>query len=91
MNHNLLNTLDIGKIVGNLNRVLDVANKAIPLFNQVKPIFKNASVLTNMLNIINTPDNDNIKTINEKNIEYKKNLIDNKIKKVSNNLPTFFQ
>ena len=84
MNSNLLNGLNVGKLIKSLNRALDTANKAIPLYNQIKPIIKNASTLTNMLNIINTPDNNNIKENNEKK--------ENNIKNVSNNnLPTFFQ
>ena len=81
MNPNLLKGLDIGKIIGGINKTLEIANKAIPLYNQVKPILQNASSLTNIIKIINTPDN---KTNTKKEI--------NETKKVSNNnLPTFFQ
>ena len=86
MNTKLLEGLDLAKIIGGLNRTLTFANKAIPIYQQLKPIFKNASSLTNILNIMNTSDNnskDNIKEIEP---------VKSPIKKVSNNnLPTFFQ
>ena len=84
MNPNSLNGFNLVKIITSLNRVLNIANKAIPLYNQFKPILKNTNTLTNMLNIINSSDN---------NLEKNKDIDSNeKLKKVSNNnLPTFFQ
>ena len=78
MNNNLLSSLNIAKIASNLNKILETVNKVIPLYTKVKPIISNAPTLNNILNMINTPSK-------------KDNIIKETNKKVSNNLPTFFQ
>ena len=70
------NTFNITKLIDTLNKGLNIASKAIPAYQKIKPIFKNTSYLSNILN--------NIKINNNK--QEKKDT-----KKVSNNLPTFFQ
>ena len=76
MNPNFIN---IPKIVDSLNKGLTLASKAIPLYQKIKPILQNTDYLSNILNIIKTPDKEETKQ------EIKAT------KKVSNNLPTFFQ
>jgi len=82
MNNNLLSGINIAKIASNLNKTLGVINKAIPIYLEFKPIFKNASSLTNILNMINSKND---------NVQNDKKPIVKQEKKVSNNLPTFFQ
>jgi len=83
MNNSLFNSLNIEKIVTNLNKILDVANKVVPLYNKVKPIFNNIPTLNSILDLINTENkNDGINS---------NSSIKTENKKVSNNLPTFFQ
>ena len=76
MNPNFIN---IPKIVDSLNKGLTLASKAIPLYQKIKPILQNTDYLTNILNIIKNPEKEETKQ------EIKAT------KKVSNNLPTFFQ
>lgn len=72
---------DLPKIINGINKTLGMLNKAIPLYQQVKPILNNATSLNNILNMIKKDDDNKI-------IKKEPNK---KIKKVSNNLPTFFQ
>ena len=76
MNSNIIN---IPKLVDNLSKGLNIASKAIPLYQKIKPILQNTDYLTNILNLIKTPVKEETK---------KENI---PTKKVSNNLPTFFQ
>ena len=71
-------TLSLSKIITGLNKTLNVVNQAIPLYQQLKPVLSNAKDILHIVNIINTPDNKN-------------NKIKIDQKKVSKNLPTFFQ
>ena len=70
------NTFNISKLIDTLNKGLNIASKAIPTYQKIKPLFENSSYLSNILNSIKTNNN-------------KQETKDTK--KVSNNLPTFFQ
>ena len=70
------NNLSLIKIINGLSKTINIANKMLPLYNQIKPIIINSSKALNNINI-NTKSN---KVTN-----------DNPPKKVNNNLPTFFQ
>ena len=70
------NNLSLIKIINGLSKTINIANKMLPLYNQIKPIIINSSKALNNINI-NTKSN---KVTN-----------DNPQKKVNNNLPTFFQ
>ena len=72
MNNNIFN---IPKIIESINKGLDLASKAIPAYQKLKPILTNSNYLNNIINIINNNDKKENK----------------EIKKVDNNLPTFFQ
>ena len=76
MNPNIIN---IPKLVDSLSKGLNIASKAIPLYQKIKPLLQNTDYLTNILNLIKTPVKEETK---------KENI---STKKVSNNLPTFFQ
>ena len=82
MNNNILSALNIGKIASSLNKTLGIVNKALPIYEEIKPLFKNVNSLTNILNMLNSKETNNkiqeIPKVQE-------------TKKVSNNLPTFFQ
>ncbi len=76
------NTFNIPKIIETINKGLTLASKAIPAYQKLKPIFQNTSYLSNILNIMKTNDTkEETKEIKEVKTT----------KKVSNNLPTFFQ
>ena len=83
--NSILKGINLSSILGGLNKGLNFAQQAIPLYKKIKPILSNSKNIINMLDIINTPDikKDNNKEINE---------IDNK--KISNDindtLPIFF-
>ncbi len=85
-NSSLLQGLSLSKIIGGLNKTLNVVNQAIPLYQKLKPILGNAKDLLNVVNIINTPENID----NKKDDDIKNNKVI-EAKKVSTNLPTFFQ
>lgn len=70
------NNLSLIKIINGLSKTINIANKMLPLYNQIKPIIINSSKALNNINI-NTKSN---KVTN-----------DNSPKEVNNNLPTFFQ
>ena len=74
------NSLSLVKIIGGLSKTLNVANKLIPLYQEIKPYIGKANKLINN-NIGNLPiskSNNNIKEIIEE--------------KINNfNQPTFFQ
>ncbi len=69
------NLLNIPKLIESLNKGLTLASKAIPVYQKIKPIITNKDYLNNILNIINKDNKEEEKPI----------------KKVDNNLPTFFQ
>ena len=72
------NNLSLIKIINGLSKTINIANKMLPLYNQIKPIIINSSKALNNINIYT-----NTKTNKVTN--------DNPPKKVNNNLPTFFQ
>ena len=79
--------LNLTKVITSLSKTLDFANKAIPLYQQLKPILFNAKDLLSIANIINTPDKTDNKKVENKNLN--KEI---EVKKIDNqNLPTFFQ
>ncbi len=69
------NLFNITKIIESLNKTLTIASKTIPVYQKIKPLLSNTSYITNILNNINKKDKPKEKDT----------------KKVSNNLPTFFQ
>ena len=86
--NNILKGLNISNVLGGLNKGLNFAQQAIPLYKKIKPILSNSKSLISMLDIINTPDN--------KNDNNKEKIKEIENKKTSNNqindtLPVFFQ
>ena len=85
--NNLLSGLSLTKVLGGINKGLNFASQAIPLYKQIKPILSNSKSLINMLDIINTKDDSSNNDNNEIN-----NVKTNENKKTSNDtLPVFFQ
>ena len=72
MNNNLFN---IPKIIESLNKGLNLASKAIPVYQKIKPIISNKDYINNILNLMNNNKKEEVK----------------ETKKVDNNVPTFFQ
>ena len=87
MNYNqLFEGLSLSKVFSGISKGLGLINQALPLYQQLKPIVKNANQLLSIFNQINTPDNNILENKNTDNMVETKEE-----KKVSNNLPTFFQ
>ena len=86
MNPNpLLKGINIIKVISSLNKTLNVVNKAIPVYEQIKPLIGNKGNIKSIVNIINNSEETHTK-------DDKKEINVIKSKKVSNNnLPTFFQ
>lgn len=70
------------KALSFLSKTLDVTNRAIPIYKEVKPMFHNAKKIFNIVKEFNTNTSNNQK----KNIKKEEINISS-----SNNLPTFFQ
>ena len=85
-----MNELNIAKIIGGLNKALDIVNKALPLYNDFKPFFKNASSIAKIFKAMNT-DDDSANNNTNKVLNIHENTNSIKDKKIDNNLPTFFQ
>ncbi len=84
----LLSKINFSSILTNAQKTLNVVNQAVPLYYQVKPVFKNIKTLgkigrefknintnTNSNNISNTINNNN-KQYKEKNINTTNNIKD---------------
>lgn len=90
MGKGLLEGLSLSKVVGGISKALGLVNQALPLYNQLKPIISNGKSLMSIVSILNKPD----QLTKSTNKEVINNISSNSIsstKKVSNNLPTFFQ
>ena len=85
--NNLLNGLSLSKVLNGINQGLNIASRAVPIYRQIKPIFKNSKSLINMLDIINTKDDSSNNDNNEINNE---NINENE-KTNNDTLPVFFQ
>ena len=78
-------SLSLTKILGGISKGLTIANQIIPLYQQTKPIIKNAKQIMNVLKEFNNSNNNNKTTIEVKT----KKKTDNTNQ--SNSLPVFFQ
>ena len=86
MNPNLLNGLNISKIITTLDKGLTLASKVVPVYQKVKPLLSNTSYINNLLKLLNNAESKEDEHIKEETSTIKE------IKKVDNkNLPTFFQ
>lgn len=85
----LLNKINLSSILSTTQKTLNVVNQAIPLYYQVKPVFKNLRTLGKIgkeLNKVNNNDQSNIKKeTKEIEKENEKVLIDDNYPN-----PTFF-
>lgn len=88
----LLSKINLSSILSNAQKTLNVVNQAIPLYYQVKPVFKNLRTLGKIgkeFTKINTPNNTN--NITEENeIKNTSQNSDNKNPEESYPGPTFF-
>ena len=73
----------LGTIINGISKTLNVVNQAIPLYNQINPMIKNAR---NALGIVKEFNKSTILRANNNINNIKKNIIPN-----NNNRPTFFQ
>ena len=72
-------------LLNGASKTLGVINQAIPVFYQVKPIWRNAKTMFKVVKEINNKDTNN----KQENIETNENIT-NKETKTSENSPTFF-
>lgn len=75
--NNLIKSVTLGGTLDKISKFLNIANQAIPIYKEIKPIFNNTKKVLNLVKEINKP-------INKKTIEAK--VLD----KTTSNL-TFFQ
>ena len=64
----LLKKINLSSILSNAQKTLNVVNQAIPLYYQVKPVFKNLKTLGKIgkeFTKINTPTSNNVNNQNE--------------------------
>ncbi len=76
--------ITFSSILNGTSKTLGVINQAIPVFYQVKPIWRNAKTMFRVVKGLNSKDDVPANEINEKN-----KLKSNK-KEASGNAPTFF-
>ena len=72
----IIKNLSLSSILSGLDKTLNVVNQVIPMYQKIRPLLDNSKDLLNIINSINN-------THKEEDT--------NVIKKVDNNLPTFFQ
>ena len=75
--NNLIKSVTLGGTLDKISKFLNIANQAIPIYKEIKPIFNNTKKVLNLVKEINKP-------VNKKTIETK--VLD----KTTSNL-TFFQ
>lgn len=72
----IIKNLSLSSILSGLDKTLNVVNQIIPMYQKIRPLLNNSKDLLNIINNINNNSIDDTKK---------------EIKKVDNNLPTFFQ
>ena len=76
--------INLGAILTNTQKTLNIVNQAIPIVNQVKPIVNNAKTLFKVIGAVNTKDNSTVTNIVNTNTPVTKVVTSNQ------NQPTFF-
>ena len=87
----ITSTLSLSKIIGGINKALSIANQAIPLYEQLKPILKNGRKLIDIVSIMNKKEDKEEKKEENKETKIIKETTTKKEESNNNNLPTFFQ
>lgn len=87
--------ISFSKILSGAGKALNFANRAIPMYYQIKPMLSNAKTLVNMYSKVKEPEKTTL-TNNNNNIEEKKENIkqistEKKKQVVKNDTLTFFQ
>lgn len=84
----LTSSFSLGRILSGISKTLSIANKAIPIYQQLKPAISNMPTLIKTVKSITaTPKNNKIQTSNINNNQTKK-IISNSN---STNNPVFFR
>ena len=86
--------ISFSKILSGAGKALNFANRAIPMYYQIKPMLSNAKTLVNMYSKVKEPEETTL--TNNNNIEEKKENIkqistEKKKQVVKNDTLTFFQ
>lgn len=88
--------LSFSKILSGAGKALNFANRAIPMYYQIKPMLSNAKTLVNMYSKVKEPE-EVIENNNNNNVEEKKEVIkqinstEKKKQVIKNDTLTFFQ
>ena len=78
-----LRTIKWGALLTNTQRTLNLVNQAIPIYHQAKPVFSNMKTARKIMNVINEPDETDVKSSKPVSTDQ------DKIESNTNN-PTFF-
>lgn len=80
---------NITKLLGGISKTLNIANKAIPIYQQIKPLVNNVPTILKVAKNISLPD---IKKSNNNNSNTNSNYIDKSINlnNSNSNNPVFF-
>lgn len=88
--------LSFSKILSGAGKALNFANRAIPMYYQIKPMLSNAKTLVNMYSKVKEPEDKEV-IENNNNVEEKKEVIkqinntEKKKQVIKNDTLTFFQ
>lgn len=80
--------LTFTKVLGGLSRTLTIANQAIPIYKEIKPLVSNARKVMSVLKEFNTSESTPRKVKQTIDIDEKKETIP---KSIASNNPIFFQ
>lgn len=82
--------LTLTKVLGGISKTLSVANQVIPLYQQAKPMIKNAKTVLSVLKDMNkSPNNSSNKIIANQNVK-PNNTNTNNVRLLKTNNPVFF-
>lgn len=81
-----LTSIKWGNVLSNTQKTLNVINQAIPVYYQIKPIWQNVKSFGKIMEVFNSPDNDNNNQVGNNNFDLNKE----EKKETSSNSPTFF-
>ena len=85
------NGFSFGKILGGINKTLNVVNQMIPIYKEAKPLMSNAKSAINFIKEMSTSTTNRVMNNTQKNLEPLKEKIKNVQNSVNQKGPTFFQ
>ena len=83
-----LGKINFSSILTKAGKALNVANQAIPLYRQVKPMINNINTIGKIGREFNKMGNSSIQNNNVENNEINNTITDNISENINNNIPT---